>query len=116
MKEGQTGLGTLAAHLDGNPVIFAVVGIRRLVADDVLIMNLAGHGGGRVGDAAPVVDGEGAAAGEFGDFAEQCGAVGFAGPHLAREIVFESQGGSVDLRVSFAREPSNFGKAGGGGG
>src|ERR1017187_3735427 len=69
MKKGQAGLRRFAMDLDGDPVVLAIVGgAGRLIADDILIVNLACHGGGGIGDAAVIVDSEGASSGEFGDF------------------------------------------------
>src|ERR1017187_9003395 len=68
MKKGQAGLRRFAMDLDGDPVVLAIVGGGgRLIADHILIVNLAGHGGGGIGNAAIVVDSEGASSGEFGD-------------------------------------------------
>src|ERR1035437_10163539 len=69
MKKGEARLRRVAMHLDPDPVVLSTVGVvGGLVADHVLIVNLAGHGCGRVGYAAPVVDGEGATAGEIRTF------------------------------------------------
>src|SRR5262249_23693282 len=100
MKEGESRLRRIAPNLDRNPMVLSIVeSIGRLVADHILIVNLAGKGNGYISNASPVVDGEGPTSGEFGNFVQQLGPVDFTRPHGVGEGGLESQSGRVDLGV-----------------